>query len=98
MEEAKSNAQFLSILEAPLTKLQGASLGDIPAQLPKLIDLIRIIWNNSPYYNTPQRLTHMFQKVLKPAVIVADPSARCQTLSWHAAVTPSHWMISLMVT
>lgn len=36
---------------------------DIPNKLPKLISLIRIIWVNSPHYNTRERLTSLFRKV-----------------------------------
>uniref|UniRef100_A0A8C2YNS3 Dynein axonemal heavy chain 2 n=2 Tax=Chinchilla lanigera TaxID=34839 RepID=A0A8C2YNS3_CHILA len=36
---------------------------DISSKLPKLISLIRIIWVNSPYYNTRERLTSLFRKM-----------------------------------
>lgn len=36
---------------------------DISSKLPKLISLIRIIWVNSPHYNTRERLTSLFRKV-----------------------------------
>lgn len=36
---------------------------DICSKLPKLINLIRIIWVNSPHYNTRERLTSLFRKV-----------------------------------
>lgn len=36
---------------------------DISDKLPKLISLIRIIWVNSPHYNTRERLTGLFRKV-----------------------------------
>lgn len=36
---------------------------DISNKLPKLISLIRIIWVNSPHYNTRERLTSLFRKV-----------------------------------
>lgn len=36
---------------------------DISEKLPKLISLIRIIWVNSPHYNTRERLTALFRKV-----------------------------------
>lgn len=36
---------------------------DIASKLPRLISLIRIIWVNSPHYNTRERLTSLFRKV-----------------------------------
>lgn len=39
---------------------------DISSKLPKLISLIRIIWVNSPHYNTRERLTSLFRKVRVP--------------------------------
>ncbi|KAK7827523.1 hypothetical protein U0070_026729 [Myodes glareolus] len=36
---------------------------DISEKLPKLISLIRIIWVNSPHYNTRERLTSLFRKM-----------------------------------
>lgn len=38
---------------------------DISDKLPKLISLIRIIWVNSPHYNTRERLTSLFRKVCR---------------------------------
>lgn len=36
---------------------------DIPEKLPHLISLVRIIWVNSPYYNSRERITALFRKV-----------------------------------
>ena len=35
----------------------------MPAQLTTIIRLIRIIWVNSPFYNTRERLTGLFRKL-----------------------------------
>ncbi|XP_006899240.1 PREDICTED: dynein heavy chain 2, axonemal [Elephantulus edwardii] len=61
--QAQSNLTFLSILKEPYQELAFMQPKDISNKLPKLISLIRIIWVNSPYYNTRERLTSLFRKV-----------------------------------
>lgn len=57
-EEAKSNIEYLQILKKPCEEL---SLETSPASMtnhiPKLLNLFRFIWLNSPYYNTKERVT-----------------------------------------
>ncbi|EGV93882.1 Dynein heavy chain 2, axonemal [Cricetulus griseus] len=61
--QAQSNLTFLSILREPYQELAFMKPKDISDKLPKLISLIRIIWVNSPHYNTRERLTSLFRKV-----------------------------------
>lgn len=61
--QAQSNLTFLSILKEPYQELAHMHPKDIANKLPRLISLIRIIWVNSPYYNTRERLTSLFRKV-----------------------------------
>uniref|UniRef100_G1MEZ7 Dynein axonemal heavy chain 2 n=1 Tax=Ailuropoda melanoleuca TaxID=9646 RepID=G1MEZ7_AILME len=61
--QAQSNLTFLSILKEPYQELAYMRPRDISSKLPKLISLIRIIWVNSPHYNTRERLTSLFRKV-----------------------------------
>uniref|UniRef100_A0A8C5L4X8 Dynein axonemal heavy chain 2 n=1 Tax=Jaculus jaculus TaxID=51337 RepID=A0A8C5L4X8_JACJA len=61
--QAQSNLTFLSILREPYQELAFMKPKDISAKLPHLISLIRIIWVNSPHYNTRERLTSLFRKV-----------------------------------
>ncbi|KAM5307672.1 dynein axonemal heavy chain 2 [Glossophaga mutica] len=61
--QAQSNLTFLSILKEPYQELAFVPPKDISSKLPKLISLIRIIWVNSPYYNTRERLTSLFRKM-----------------------------------
>uniref|UniRef100_G1RF97 Dynein axonemal heavy chain 2 n=1 Tax=Nomascus leucogenys TaxID=61853 RepID=G1RF97_NOMLE len=61
--QAQSNLTFLSILKEPYQELAFMKPKDISSKLPKLISLIRIIWVNSPHYNTRERLTSLFRKV-----------------------------------
>uniref|UniRef100_A0A8C3P4G2 Dynein axonemal heavy chain 2 n=1 Tax=Chrysemys picta bellii TaxID=8478 RepID=A0A8C3P4G2_CHRPI len=62
-EQAQSNLRFLSILKEPFQELSTLRPKDIPDKLPRLVSLVRIIWVNSPYYNTRERITALFRKV-----------------------------------
>uniref|UniRef100_A0A8C8XZF1 Dynein axonemal heavy chain 2 n=1 Tax=Panthera leo TaxID=9689 RepID=A0A8C8XZF1_PANLE len=62
-QQAQSNLTFLSILKEPYQELAYMQPKDISSKLPKLISLIRVIWVNSPHYNTRERLTSLFRKV-----------------------------------
>ncbi|XP_049715237.1 dynein axonemal heavy chain 2 isoform X5 [Elephas maximus indicus] len=61
--QAQSNLTFLSILKEPYQELAFMRPKDISSKLPKLISLIRVIWVNSPHYNTRERLTSLFRKM-----------------------------------
>ncbi|XP_006863561.1 PREDICTED: dynein heavy chain 2, axonemal [Chrysochloris asiatica] len=61
--QAQSNLTFLSVLKEPCQELACMRPKDISSKLPKLISLIRIIWVNSPHYNTRERMTSLFRKV-----------------------------------
>jgi dynein heavy chain len=53
MQEAKSNIEFLQILKEPCDELDKTiSPSDIPEIIPSLLQNVRIIWLNSPYFNT----------------------------------------------
>uniref|UniRef100_A0A670KJQ6 Dynein axonemal heavy chain 2 n=1 Tax=Podarcis muralis TaxID=64176 RepID=A0A670KJQ6_PODMU len=62
-EQAQSNLRFLSILKEPFQELSTLRPQNIPEKLPHLISLVRIVWVNSPYYNTRERITALFRKV-----------------------------------
>jgi Dynein heavy chain, N-terminal region 1. len=52
MKEAKSNIEFLQILKEPCEKLKTLLPVNIPDIIPTLLQNIRVIWVNSPYFNT----------------------------------------------
>lgn len=60
---AESNVEFLSLLEAPCLALAEAEPLGIPPILPKLLTSVRIIWNISRFYNTPERLVALLRRV-----------------------------------
>lgn len=58
MIEAKSNIEHLQILIEPCKELRVcASPNELPDKIPYILNLIRVIWNNSPYYNTKDKIT-----------------------------------------
>ena len=60
---AENCLKFLSTLRAPCTELSTSQPKDIPNLLPKLLNIIRIIWMNSEHYNTREKLTSLLRKV-----------------------------------
>eukprot|EP00842_Homolaphlyctis_polyrhiza_P004409 jgi/Hompol1/496/HPOL_003922-RA len=61
--QAQDNLKFLSTLSEPCRVLAEAEPKNIPAVLPKLLHCVRIIWANSKFYNTKERLTSLLRKV-----------------------------------
>lgn len=61
--EAISNLHYLGILTEPLTQLTNSSVEEIPGQLQNILWLVRVIWLNSPYYNTRERLNSLLRKI-----------------------------------
>jgi dynein heavy chain len=61
--QAENNLQFLLVLKDPCHELADAKPAEISRLLPRIINIIRVIWANSEYYNTNDRLTAMFRKV-----------------------------------
>ena len=61
--EANNNLLFLSTLDAPCQQLAAARPVDIPALLPTIANLVRLIWTHSGHYTTEERLTGLLRKV-----------------------------------
>ncbi|CBY36333.1 unnamed protein product [Oikopleura dioica] len=77
--QAQSNLKYLMILKEPCTKLGISHPKDVPAQLTTIIRLIRIIWTNSPHYNTRERLTSLFRKLSNEIIRIC-----CKSISLDA--------------
>ncbi|XP_043933259.1 dynein axonemal heavy chain 2 [Protopterus annectens] len=69
-QQAQSNLTFLSILKEPCEELNRLKLEEIPDKLPHLLSLIRVIWVNSPYYNSRERLTSLFRKMSNDIICI----------------------------
>ena len=61
--EAVDNLKFLENLNEPCGKLAEAEPKDIPAMLPPILNVVRLIWRYSKFYNTPDRLAGLLRKV-----------------------------------
>lgn len=61
--QAQDNLKFLSTLTGPCKELAQAEPKDIPNLLPTILRCIRIIWANSKFFNSKDRLTSLLRKV-----------------------------------
>ncbi|XP_076026906.1 dynein axonemal heavy chain 2 [Genypterus blacodes] len=61
--QAQSNLSFLSMLKEPCEELAQLPPSQVAPKLRHIISLIRIIWVNSPYYNSRERITALFHKM-----------------------------------
>jgi dynein heavy chain len=61
--EAKDNLKFLKTLESPCRALSKADPKHIPPILKEMLNLIRMIWMLSRFYNTEDRLTGLLRKL-----------------------------------
>ena len=69
--QAQSNLKFLNVLKDPCHELSEAHPKDIGAMLPKILNLIRMIWVNSEFYNTRERLTGLLRKVYNLFIVIS---------------------------
>ncbi|KAM6908082.1 dynein axonemal heavy chain 2-like [Lycodopsis pacificus] len=61
---AQSNTTFLSILKQPLEELARLKPSQVAPKLQHIVTLIRIIYDHSLHYNTKERITGLFHKML----------------------------------
>ncbi|XP_074657783.1 dynein axonemal heavy chain 2-like [Tubulanus polymorphus] len=61
--QAQSNLKFLQVLKDPCAELSDAKPSEIPGMLPKILNLIRMIWVNSEFYKSRERLTGILRKL-----------------------------------
>ena len=61
--QAQENLKFLSTLSDSCKALAEAEPQQIPSILPKILIYIRLIWANSRFYNSKERLTSLLRKV-----------------------------------
>ncbi|XP_016405226.1 dynein heavy chain 2, axonemal-like, partial [Sinocyclocheilus rhinocerous] len=60
--QAQSNVSFLSLLKEPCEELAQLKPREIAPKLAHILNLIRVIWVNSSYYNTRDRITALLCK------------------------------------
>ncbi|XP_062301425.1 dynein axonemal heavy chain 2 [Scomber scombrus] len=61
--QAQSNLSFLSMLKEPCEELSQLKPSHVVPKMRHVVSLIRIIWINSIYYNTSDRITGLFRKM-----------------------------------
>lgn len=61
--EAQNNLQFLNTLSEPCRKIESAQPADIPKILPDVLMAVRVIWELSVFYNTPERMKGLLTKI-----------------------------------
>jgi len=62
-DEAASNLKFLKILEEPCRKIEKAQPAEIPALIPDVLCAVRVIWELSDNYATPERMKGLLTKI-----------------------------------
>ncbi|XP_076632445.1 dynein heavy chain 2, axonemal kl-2 [Colletes latitarsis] len=71
VKEARSNIEYLSILESDSAELNKCvKPSDIEQHLTKIIHLFRVIWLNSPYYNSRERIEYLFKALSNQVIII----------------------------
>jgi len=61
--QAQSNISFLSLLKEPCEELAQLKPREIVPKLAHILNIIRVIWVNSSYYNTHDKITALLSKV-----------------------------------
>ncbi|XP_044753245.1 dynein axonemal heavy chain 2 [Coccinella septempunctata] len=70
VEEAKSNIEYLQVLREPCMILNDADdPSRIPENIPNILQLVRFIWLNSPFYNTPEKITLLCRAISNQIII-----------------------------
>lgn len=64
IEQAQDNIRYLKLLLEPCEEISNAaSPAVVPVKLPKIINIIRYIWLNAKYYNSPDSITKLYRFV-----------------------------------
>lgn len=62
-KEAEDNLKFLSTLEPCCKELEEATPAELQEILPRLLNMVRMVWNLSAHYNKPASLIGLLRKV-----------------------------------
>lgn len=70
MDQAKSNIEFLQILLKPSAELQKCKSPEcILDHLPNIMNLCRVIWLNSPYLNTKEKMANLYRSLSNEIIL-----------------------------
>ena len=71
VQEAKSNIEYLRILIDPSAELEKCTTpSSIEEHLMLIIHLFRIIWLNSPFYSSHERIENLFKALSNQIIIL----------------------------
>ncbi|XP_012280984.2 dynein heavy chain 2, axonemal [Orussus abietinus] len=71
MKVAKSNIEILGILRESCGKLDACSSpNEISKYLPEIIQLLRVIWLNSPFFNNAEKMSSLFVTLSNQVVVL----------------------------
>ncbi|XP_038214645.1 dynein heavy chain 2, axonemal [Zerene cesonia] len=71
IKEATSNIEFLQVIKQPCAILECVEDPDeISNHIPQIINLFRVIWMESPYYNSETRITNLFKALSNQIIIL----------------------------
>lgn len=69
--EAKSNIEYLGILEDTCDELKACEIpASVAEYLPKMMHLFRAIWLNSPHYNTREKIGNLFSALSNQIIVM----------------------------
>lgn len=74
---ARNNERYLAALGPPCALLACAAPREVPSLLPRVLAAVRLVWQLSGYYNTPERLVGLLRRVA--AAVVARCAAAART-------------------
>ncbi|KAJ8670786.1 hypothetical protein QAD02_002045, partial [Eretmocerus hayati] len=78
---SKSNVEFLGMLKESCATVEACSSPMLLFQhLPNIIQLCRVIWTNSPYMGSEERMTRLFQVIGSQVISVCRKSVPLQDL------------------
>ena len=63
LSEANDNLRFLESLAEPCTQLSKAEPDQVASLLPRILNIVRMIWSASAHYGVEERLTGLLRKV-----------------------------------
>ena len=73
MKDAKSNVDFLRLLQKPCADLNECTHPrEIAQHLPKILHLFRVVWLNSPFYNNSEKMINLFAALSNQIIVVCQ--------------------------
>lgn len=81
IEQARSNIEFLQILLKPSEELEKLrSPENVISHLPKIMNLCRVIWLNSSYLKTKEKMANLFRSLNNEIILKCKQSINFEEL------------------